>query len=132
MTEQHEAAASGQADEQGNEQGEPEVVLTTAEGVQRFEIRLPGQSEPAGFAEAIDHEARDGSLQRIFPHTVVQERFQGQGLASQLVRSALDQTIAEGRQIVATCSYVRSWLDRHEDYQSHVAKVTPDHLARLS
>ncbi|HEY0590849.1 MAG TPA: GNAT family N-acetyltransferase, partial [Thermoanaerobaculia bacterium] len=46
---------------------------------------------------------------------------EGQGIASELVRSALDYARSNGVRVVPTCSYVRSWLSRHEGYEDVVA-----------
>ncbi|NNC12801.1 N-acetyltransferase [Planctomonas sp. JC2975] len=53
----------------------------------------------------------------VFTHTEVDEGHQGEGLASQLVQSALDDVRTAGLRVVALCPYVRSWLQRHPDYQ---------------
>jgi len=53
----------------------------------------------------------------VFTHTEVDEGHQGEGLASQLVQSALDDVRASGLRVVALCPYVRAWLQRHPDYQ---------------
>ncbi|WP_028051251.1 GNAT family N-acetyltransferase [Cellulomonas sp. URHD0024] len=56
----------------------------------------------------------------VFTHTEVDPRFEGQGIASILVRSALDDVRASGRDVVAYCPYVKSWIARHPDYQDLV------------
>jgi uncharacterized protein len=50
--------------------------------------------------------------------TVVQPQYRGRGLASELVRKALDDVRSRGGSVTTTCWYVREWLDRHPDYQS--------------
>ncbi|WP_346876107.1 GNAT family N-acetyltransferase [Rothia sp. (in: high G+C Gram-positive bacteria)] len=57
---------------------------------------------PAGFTEFFTY-TESGGKQRIFPHTVVKEEFGGHGLASKLVKSALDQAIAAGYEPVIVC-----------------------------
>lgn len=42
----------------------------------------------------------------------------GQGIASRIVRAALDHARAKGWRVVATCWYVDEWIDRHEEYAS--------------
>ncbi len=64
-----------------------------AAGSDRFTISVDGQQ--AGFTEFVDHEG-----QRIFPHTVVDEEFSGRGLATILVREALEATRDAGMRIV--------------------------------
>ncbi len=80
----------------------------------RYEILVDG--EVAGFTEV--KEGDDGVL--AFPHTEIADRFEGQGLASRLVRGALDDVRAQGRLIHPFCPYITSWLEKHEDYQDLV------------
>jgi predicted GNAT family acetyltransferase len=38
------------------------------------------------------------------------------GLGSTLVKGALDDVRANGRSVVAKCSFVRGYIDKHEEY----------------
>lgn len=96
----------------------------------RYEIFVDGSGTPAGYTYLHDVETR-GVQQRIFPHTEVKDEFSGHGLASTLVRRALDASIAGGFRIVPVCPYVKSWLQRHPEYQEHVDPATPEHLQAL-
>ena len=51
-----------------------------------------------------------------FTHTLIEPEFEGQGLGSVLVRSALEDTAARGETIVPFCPFVQSWLKRHPDF----------------
>ncbi|MGM7669607.1 GNAT family N-acetyltransferase [Microbacterium sp. A93] len=106
----------------------PKVVQGTTP---RYEIHVDGSGEPAGKTYFTDHESVAGVRQRIFPHTEVGEEFGGHGLASKLVRAALDASIAEGFRIVAVCPYVKGWVEKHPEYQEHVDATTPEHLQAL-
>ncbi|MFB9073939.1 GNAT family N-acetyltransferase [Citricoccus parietis] len=97
----------------------------------RYEIHVDASGEPAGKTYFIEHAAADGTRQRIFPHTEVAEEYGGHGLASTLVRGALDASIAEGYRIVAVCPYVKGWIEKHPEYQEHVDATTPEHLRAL-
>ncbi|GAA4772284.1 GNAT family N-acetyltransferase [Citricoccus nitrophenolicus] len=97
----------------------------------RYEIHVDDSGEPAGKTYFTDHESVQGVHQRIFPHTEVGEEFGGHGLASTLVRRALDASIAQGYRIVAVCPYVKGWLEKHPEYQEHVDPTTPEHLQAL-
>lgn len=56
--------------------------------------------------------------ERIFFHTEVDEEFGGRGLATVLVRAAVDETRAAGRLIVPVCPLVRAFLTKNaETYQ---------------
>lgn len=74
----------------------------------RFAL-LDGESV-IGFAAYLEHDGR-----RVFYHTVVDEAYGGQGLASRLVAAALKETLDAGIAVVPVCPYVRSWLERHPD-----------------
>lgn len=106
----------------------PEVRRTD----DRYEIHVDDTGNAAGFTMYLDHTAEDGTIERTFPHTVVKDEYGGHGLASILVKQALEATIADGARIVPVCPYVKSWLDRHEGYAEHVVKPTPEHLQLLS
>ncbi|HYN29413.1 MAG TPA: GNAT family N-acetyltransferase [Dermatophilaceae bacterium] len=61
---------------------------------------------------------RTGDDVVVFTHTVVEPIFEGRGVGSAIVRHALDEVRADGtRRVVPECSFVRSWMDRHVDYQ---------------
>ncbi|CAL8900240.1 hypothetical protein KVA01_10940 [Kocuria varians] len=109
----------------------PQVSLGADEqGTQRFEIRVDDPADPVGFTVAIDHQAGE-KKQRIFPHTEVDDAFGGHGLASTLVREALDATIADGYELVIFCPYIKSWIKKHPEYEQYTVKPTTDHLAAL-
>ena len=54
------------------------------------------------------------------PHTVVEDAFEGQGLAGQLVQGALDDLRARGLLVHPFCPYVKGWIERHPDYRDLV------------
>lgn len=58
---------------------------------------------------------RDADGRRTFTHTGVRTSHQGQGLAAQLVRRALDDARAEQLAIVPQCSYVAAYLAEHPE-----------------
>ena len=77
---------------------------------QRYEISVDG--ERAGIAEA-----RDEGDVVVFHHTEVDERFEGQGLAGQLVSYALEDVRAHGKKVRPTCVYVRGYIEKHPEFQ---------------
>ena len=77
----------------------------------RYELRIDG--ELAGFAEYQDS-ARDGV--RTFTHTLVYALFEGRGLASRLARTALDDTRANGLQVVPLCPFIAGYISTHPEY----------------
>jgi predicted GNAT family acetyltransferase len=62
-----------------------------------------------------EYDLRDDVI--VFTHTEVDESKREKGMASTLVRTALDDVRDHSdRRVVATCPYVRSWLSEHPDY----------------
>lgn len=53
----------------------------------------------------------------IFTHTFVPPELRGRGLAEKLVRAALQWAQAEKRPVVAACSYVAKFVERHVEFQ---------------
>ncbi len=51
---------------------------------------------------------------RDFLHTEVDDAYGGRGLASVLVRFALDDVRDDGLRIVPHCPYVAGWIRKHE------------------
>jgi predicted GNAT family acetyltransferase len=78
-----------------------------AEG--RYEIVVDGVV--AGFTEV-----REGDGALDLPHTVVEDAYEGQGLAGRLVREALDDIRAQGRLVHPFCPYVKGWIQKHPEY----------------
>ncbi len=86
------------------------VEVTHNAEAERYEIRVDG--ELAGFTEA--HPLEAGAV--LFPHTIIDPAFEGQGLASKLVAGAFDDIRARGLKIVPTCPYILGWLPKHPEY----------------
>ena len=60
----------------------------------------------------------------VFTHTEVDPDAGQDGLGSTLVRAALDDVRSKGGSVVPRCSFVRGWIERHQDYADLVA--SPD------
>lgn len=84
------------------------TTITDQDAAGRYEAHVDGVL--AGFA---DRSRGDGTM--VLPHTVVEPRFQGQGIAADLVRRALDDARADGLSVAPVCSYVADYLRRHPD-----------------
>lgn len=65
---------------------------------------------------------------RVMHHTSVSEQYGGQGLASVLVRYAVEHTVNEGLLVVPVCPYVAKWIEKHPEYSEHVVQARPEHL----
>jgi predicted GNAT family acetyltransferase len=57
----------------------------------------------------------------VFTHTEVQPEAEGKGVASELIRRALDDVRRRGLSAVPLCPFVRAFIARHPDYQDLVA-----------
>jgi uncharacterized protein len=75
----------------------------------RYEIAADG--ELAGFTV---YELRPDVIALM--HTEIGDEFGGRGLGSILVRCTLDDVRSRGLGVLPYCPFVRSWLERHEDY----------------
>lgn len=60
---------------------------------------------------------RNGSY--IINHTYVDDRYRGQGIASELVRRAVEAIESKGGKMEATCSYAALWLARNRGCDSY-------------
>lgn len=83
----------------------------------RFSISVDGIE--AALTRYADH-----SGSRIFYHTETRNEFSGRGLATALIRQALDQTREEDLRIVPVCPMVAAFVAEHPDYLSIVVEPT--------
>ena len=91
----------------------PPLSIVHNAGAQRFEAHVDG-----AFARC-DYR-RVGNVLQLH-HTEVPVALEGQGIAGQLVKAALEYARAEGLRVAPYCSYVRSYLKRHPEYQTLLA-----------
>jgi uncharacterized protein len=57
----------------------------------------------------------DRGVRRIFTHTEVDPVREGRGIGSELVRAAVVDSVAEGREVVGQCPFVARWIEAHPD-----------------
>ncbi|WP_436794983.1 GNAT family N-acetyltransferase [Actinospongicola halichondriae] len=87
----------------------PTVEVTDVPDASRFEAKIGGKL--AGFTE---YERRDGRV--IFPHTEVDDAYEGQGVGSAIARGALDAMRDAGEKIVPLCPFIAGYIERHDEY----------------
>lgn len=56
-----------------------------------------------------------------FNHTRVPSALEGRGIGSKLVRHGLDEAQEKGYKVKPTCPFVKSYIDRHPEYQPLLA-----------
>ncbi|MEZ5185439.1 MAG: GNAT family N-acetyltransferase [Candidatus Nanopelagicales bacterium] len=61
-------------------------------------------------------EYRQDGNQVTMDHTVVSEKYSGQGLAARLVEAALADVRANGETVVPRCPYVRDFIAKHPEW----------------
>ena len=86
-----------------------DVEVTDNPDKARFEILADG--ELAGF---VLYHLRGNEI--AFTHSETDDRFRGHGLASQLVRTALEEARARHLAVLPYCPFVRSWISEHPEY----------------
>ena len=86
-----------------------ETAVNDNHALHRYEITADG--ELAGFTV---YELQPEVI--AFMHTEIGEEWGGRGLGSILVRCALDDVRSRGLDVLPYCPFVRSWLERHDDY----------------
>jgi uncharacterized protein len=91
-----------------------DITVTRNDERRRFEAAIDGNV--AGFAAF-----RLGEGRIEFTHTEVDDAFEGEGVGSALVSAALDQVRAEGLDVIATCPFVRGYIERHQEYADLLA-----------
>jgi len=90
------------------------IELETTGSGRRYRLTVDG-------AEAGELDFTEADDVRTYLHTGVREAFGGRGLASALVRRALDDARRDGVRVVAVCSYVKGYLERHPEEQDLLA-----------
>ena len=53
-------------------------------------------------------------------HTVVPEADRGRGVGSSLVEAAINHARDNELRVIASCPFVKSWLERHPEHQDAV------------
>jgi len=51
-----------------------------------------------------------------FIHTEVPPELGGKGIASKLIKGALDQVRADGLKVIAQCPFDKAYIEKHTDY----------------
>lgn len=76
----------------------------------RFELAIDGSHEVAAAYYRVEGD------RVVLTHTIVPERFSGQGLGTRLARGVFDEIRASGSTAVLICPFMRAFYERHPDY----------------
>lgn len=79
----------------------------------RFEAEVEGQLAVA------DYQIVKGTI--IFPRTEVPRAVQGRGIASALIRAALESARKQELKVVPACPFVRRYMETHPETQDLLA-----------
>ena len=75
----------------------------------RFELDVEGQVAFANY--------RETPQAVIITHTETPRALRGRGIASELVKGALELIRADGQKVIAGCGFVVDYLDKHPEYR---------------
>lgn len=76
----------------------------------RIEAKL--DSEIIGL---IDYELSDDKIM-IVPHTEVNTKYEGQGIAGAMTKELLEFAEASAYKVLPICPYTKTYIDRHPEY----------------
>jgi predicted GNAT family acetyltransferase len=86
-------------------------MATVVENVQLHRYEVVHDGALAGFA---DYQRSEKSI--LFTHTVIDDAFAGKGLASTLIRHALNDARAAGFAVLPQCPFVKGYIGKHPEY----------------
>lgn len=89
------------------------MTIEHDEAAGRFSARVHGH------LCVCDYRLRDGTM--VITHTEVAPELEGQGLAAELVRTALAHARTHGLKVRPLCSYVQAYMRRHPEVQDLLA-----------
>lgn len=92
----------------------PDMQIVNNEALRRWEAHVNGDKAVA------DYQRNGDSI--IFTHTEVPPALRGRGIASRLVRAALDDARARQLAVIPACSFVAGFIRRNPAYQDLVPR----------
>jgi predicted GNAT family acetyltransferase len=83
-------------------------IVRDNKALSRFELDIDGALAFANY--------RLAPSKVIITHTETPPALRGRGIASQLVKGALEMIRADGSKVVAACGFVVDYLDKHPEF----------------
>ncbi len=96
------------------------ITVENNEAGRRFEAELNG------YMAVAKYRLEPGQI--VFYHTEVPEAIEGEGVASILIRTALDTAREKRLEVVPLCPFVAAYIRRH---QAYLDLVPPQYRARV-
>lgn len=75
----------------------------------RFEVETEGGTAFAAYERSGD--------EWVFTHTIVPPEAEGHGVASTLIKAALEAVDKAGGRVVPQCRFVRAYIERHPEWR---------------
>ena len=97
-------------------QGEMNYEVIDNKDKKRFEIHIDDQIALEDYEFFTTSQGEKGIE---YKHTEVPDALGGQGVAGYLVKYILDDAAAKGLRVKPTCPYVKSYIDKHPEYQAN-------------
>lgn len=95
----------------------PEYEVVLDESKKRFELVEEGHTARVNYVML-------SPTSIIFTHTVVPFALKGRGIASYLARYVLDYARENNLNVIPQCPFIRSYIERHPEYDDLVQKST--------
>lgn len=103
-----------------------------------LDIKVRNNTEAGSYDATVDdrvvgmvvYEQRDNRV--VIRHTIVQPDFRGRGVATTLVRAALDDLVANGRTLTNYCSFITDFIAEHQEYATLLDPQHPGNTPRFA
>jgi predicted GNAT family acetyltransferase len=86
-----------------------DAVVRDNEAARRYELVVDGRTA------FLVYERWPGTIQLV--HTEVPRELRGRGLGDVLAKAALDAASAAGEHVIATCPFVKAYIEKHPEYR---------------